>query len=661
MGAVFGPSHGPKHGPARGSNTFGLSLALNDDYTKPSTQTIPATIAGINTLSGASFTEWYVCNMASGGVTGANGTALSAGGTLNYQQTWPGWNGESMTGFDAVEFTGTGVTDYLLAGDTALYDADESLCFVFCIRVLRPPAANRGMFGKRAGSAATSPGYHCQIAAAGGAPSFVMCDGATAVSASASGTDLAGLCNGAPHWMAFKYNATTGRHQVLAYRTAGAEAVTPAGAKTNATAFRVGAMPFLFSCETMQVLAFGVLTGAAAEAFTIDELNTIDNWCRKPPSFASYLRYSMVAPVVADESGFGLRVQHCAGSATTSALSHVPHAYNANATLSTQKLGFLAEPGAHGVTNQRNRLLQTDDLSNASWTKTNVTAAKNAGEDPAGFTGAASLTATAANGTVHQDYTTVIGERMVHSIFVKLSSGTGTGRLIVATSAGVEIASTNVTATTEWQRVWVAGAATTASTRLTLEIDTSGDVWLATYAQAEYRMLSHYQPQRAALLDRDDPEYYIDNADGSRYDPDGGRVEVVAVSNEDQVDAFQFVFATDAGAGNEDRHFIQIQDSTRTIGAAEARIYNSAGTIVSQLDELADIDRTAEVTYVSEWDAVDGWAKAYQNGTEYSTGTTVPAAAWATGANADRVFAGCRHTNTAHLNGIIERLHIWQR
>lgn len=637
------------------------SLLLDADFTEPSVQLIPTTLAGINALSGATFTEWYVANVASGGITGAGGTVLSAGaGTIRYQKTWPGWNGTDMTsGYKAVEFTGTGITDHFISADTSLYDADESLCFVFCVRVLRPPASNRGFFGKRAGSAATSPGYHVQIAASGGAPTFIMCDGSTAVTASVSGTDLHALANGAPHWLAFKYNATTGRHQILAYRTAGAEAVTPAGDKTNATAFRVGGQPFLFSCETMQVLAFGMLTGAAAEAFTIDELNAIDTWCDAPSSFASYLRYSMVSPVVANESGFGLRVQHCAGSSTVTTLNHVPHAYKAAATLSTQKLGFLAESGAQGGTNRRNRLLQTDDLSNASWTKTNITAAKNAAEDPGGFTGAASLTATTDNGTVHQDYTTVIGERMVHSIFLKLGSGGTGGRLIVATSAGAEIASTAVTATSEWQRVSVAGVATTVTTRLILELDTSGAIWYATFAQAELSSLCAYQPQRAALIDRDDPEYYIDNADGSKYDPRGGKVEAVVVQNADGDDAFEFVFSTDAGGSNEDRHFIQIQDSTRDIGVGEARIYDSAGNIVSQLDAIADIDRSEEVTYISEWDAEAGWAHAYQNGVAYNTGTTVPAAAWVTGANADSIFPGCRHTNTAHLNGIVERLRIW--
>jgi hypothetical protein len=80
--------------------------------------------------------------------------------------------------------------------------------------------------------------------------------------------------------------------------------------------------------------------------------------------------------------------------------------------------GFLAEEA------RTNECLQARDLSNASWTKSNVTAAK----DQAGIDGvanaASSLTATAANGTVKQSITSASAARRF-SVFMKRITGTG--------------------------------------------------------------------------------------------------------------------------------------------------------------------------------------------------------------------------------------------
>lgn len=655
----------------------GRRLLLDADL-EPSTQEV-YTLARANAVSGRTFTEWFVCNMASGDMTGDNGTTLTAGaGTIRYDKTWPGWNGTDMTsGFRAIEFPGLSANDHFIAGDTSTYDLSQSICFVMNIRCLRPPAANRGLIGKRAGSAATNPGYHVQIASAGGAPSFVVCDGSTAVAASISGTYVDGFANGAPHWFAFKVNLTTGRHQVLGYRTSGSEAVTPAGAKTNSTAFRIGGQPFLGSCETLQVLQWGVLVGAEAEAFDIDDLNALDNWCRTPSVFAHYKRASCIAPVVANQSGFGLRVQHCHGSATTTALIHFAHGYSANAT-STAGLGWHSERGVTTTSltdtanvQKRNRLLRTDDLSNASWTKTNVTATANAAEDPGGFTGAASLTASADNGTVHQDYTTELNEIHTHSIFIKRNGVSDvTGRLVaIRTDTSTEIASVAFTATSEWQRTSLEFTAPTTTTRFLVEIDTNGESILATYAQAEQGSLASYQPQQQALVSKADQEWAISNTGNAVYDPDGGRIEVTVCGHAESVPSSGcFIFSTDCGTDGttfEDRHFIQ-RDAKNSTEEREVRIYDSTATLVAQIDDLPLVDHRLETTYVSEWDSTatvmgDRRVLAKVNSTTVITGTTAPSAAWTTGTGADRIMPGMRHSFSAHLEGIITRLRIWGR
>ena len=453
-----------------------LLLDTLSGFTTPSTQTVYSTLAEVTAACGRTPTEWYAGNLALGNWTGVNGTVLTKGaGTFRFGQTWPGWNGSDMTSLQAVEFLGTDSTaQAFAAADNDVYDLDESLTFVFQLRMARGPGGNRALFGKDTSSASTTAGYYCQISTAGGI-TLLVCDGSTTVSASSPGilTGLDSIASGAAHWIALKMNLTTGQHQVLAFRDSGTAQTMPAGTKTSATPFRVGGIPFLFSCETLQILQWGVFTGAEAEAFTLTDLNELDDVGAVPSPLTGHARSHVIAPVVG-ENASGLVVQHCAGSTTTPNKTDFAYCYKSNATSSTQKLGVLCERGVAdssdtAATNlqKRNRLLHTDNLNNAAWTKSNATTAANAGNDPGGFFASASLTASADNGFARQDFTSEIDEQHTLSIFIRRNGGSDVaGRLVaIRTDTSAELGAVAFTATSVWQRISVKVTTPTTTTR----------------------------------------------------------------------------------------------------------------------------------------------------------------------------------------------------
>lgn len=645
---------------------------LIDVKAEPSVQSIPTTIAGINALSGTTFTEWYVASMASGNLVGAGGTTLTASGAPRYACTWPGWNGTDMTsGFRAVEFDGS--TASFASGSTTLYNIDASVTFVFCVRVLRPPGIT-SLFSKKATYATADKGYVGYFNASG---DFVVevSNGSSQVLAAtvATAAELDSISNGAPHWIAVKFNLTSGEFTVYAYGAAGTAVSLPAGDKTTTSVFKLGYCTFLNSPATCQILAFGVLTGANAESFGLTQLNAIDGWCEAHAS-TTYVRQNCVSPIVGVDST-GVRVQHCHGSASTTALTHVAHAYSANCT-APGNVGVLCERGLESLSlfECRNRLLNTDDLANASFTKTNITATTNNAEDPSGFLGATRLTASAGNGICYQNFTGEANNDHSVSVFAKRNQGTDVAaRLQLVNSAdSTEIAGTDITITSTWQRYSLtvpAASVTVATLRWQIRINTNGDSIHATFAQAEYGWVRQYQPQRAALLSRDQTEWTIDNSSGQCWDVIAGRAEVTCTGLVATVNSTgAFIFSTDAGASNEDRLFMQRDALTATYDD-DTQHYDSAGVLVAQMSDQPELTHTNEIVYAYEFDSrrpirAEGGkvrTKAECGGSVVRSGAVVPSASWTTSTNADRIFLGMRHSFSAHLEGIITRFRSWGR
>lgn len=127
-------------------------------------------------------------------------------------------------------------------------------------------------------------------------------------------------------------------------------------------------------------------------------------------------------------------------------------------------LGILIEDSA------TNNLLQCRDASNAAWTKSNVTAAKDQTGIDNAATSASSLTATASNGTVTQAVTLVSAQQDL-SFFLKRITGTGAISIAIDGSTFTDI--TAQLSTTAWTRV--ALNSTLANPTAAIKIAVNGD------------------------------------------------------------------------------------------------------------------------------------------------------------------------------------------
>lgn len=125
-----------------------------------------------------------------------------------------------------------------------------------------------------------------------------------------------------------------------------------------------------------------------------------------------------------------------------------------------------------------NLALWNRDLTNAAWTKTNGTAAKNQSGIDGVANSASSFTATAGNATCLQSITSASAAR-VTSFFLKRLTGTGT--ISITQDNGTTW--TAVTLTSAWQRFQV--TATAANPVIGIRVVTSGDAVGLDFAQHE--------------------------------------------------------------------------------------------------------------------------------------------------------------------------------
>lgn len=240
-------------------------------------------------------------------------------------------------------------------------------------------------------------------------------------------------------------------------------------------------------------------------------------------------------------------------------------------------LGADTAVGAYGgffrEDSRTNECLQSRDFTNASWTKSNVTAAK----DQAGIDGvaasASSLTSTAANGTVKQAITSASAARRF-SVFVKRITGTGNIDLTLDNGATWTTISGSINSATFTR---VAIGQTVTNPTVGIRIVASGDKIAVDMAQEEVGTFDTSPiPTTTATVTR--------NADVLTYPASGnfggtvGSVAAVAVrsaqSGSDErvvtpVAASQMLIASNGGPA-------QLYDGTNTAATANAA---AAGTV----------------------------------------------------------------------------------
>lgn len=144
-----------------------------------------------------------------------------------------------------------------------------------------------------------------------------------------------------------------------------------------------------------------------------------------------------------------------------------------NDTLRITDLGLLVEDSRTNV------VLWCRDLTNAAWTQTNITAAKDQ-TGPDGITNSASsIVATAGNGTILQSITLATADRF-QSAWVKRITGTGTINMTMDNGSTW----TAITTTPSWAQVTIP-TQTIANPTVGFQIVTSGDKIAVDFVQNE--------------------------------------------------------------------------------------------------------------------------------------------------------------------------------
>lgn len=159
--------------------------------------------------------------------------------------------------------------------------------------------------------------------------------------------------------------------------------------------------------------------------------------------------------------------------------------------------GYLCEPQI------TNRLLYSEDFSNAAWAKTNVTVTADSTAAPDGATTADTLTATAANGTVIQDLGVVASAKKTGSLWLKRKTGSGNIQLTMDGGTGW----TTVAVGADWTRFPI--TQTLADEDFGVRIVTSGDEVYAWGGQIEQAngwsggaWMTTYVPTTSAAVQR---------------------------------------------------------------------------------------------------------------------------------------------------------------
>lgn len=169
--------------------------------------------------------------------------------------------------------------------------------------------------------------------------------------------------------------------------------------------------------------------------------------------------------------------------------------------------GYLAE-GQY-----TNRLLYSEDFSNAAWVKTNVTVSADSAAAPDGATTADTLTASAANGTVIQDLGVVASAQKNGALWLKRKTGSGNIQLTLDGGSTW----TTVSVTASWTRFPI--KQTLVNEDFGIRIVTSGDAvyaWGGDVVTADYdgsQPMGTYIPTTSAAVTR--------NVDALTFDNDG--------------------------------------------------------------------------------------------------------------------------------------------
>lgn len=634
---------GLQTGLKRGLNPFGAvadPLALELDFRTPNG---PARSAG-PTIAGVTATAAWRLDEGSGNfVDEIGGVELTAGGITRRSMIglWSGSDFYSMQGgrFAAGAFDAT-------APDNAFLDQGASDSFAgISIFKSNAPSGNGAntLLGKQ--QTTGSAGWVLLLNGSSRGR-FVLHDGTSQVQLNHNGDHN----DGAWHFLAWVVDRTTDTMTVFSdvNTTPTSASVAAIGSPSIAHPFKIGRAAN-YSGAAFDCAYVAVWEGAACEALGQSDFESIFDHAVVPDGASDldvYTRASAAAPIVGNESGFGVRVANLSSG-------QFAHAYR-SAFSHSSDLGMLVEPPS------TNQVIYSEfDSSETGWT--------NQGANFSTFDGGQGTAPDGTNNSVinvavvagvrgemrtSSAFTVTASQPHTISFFARSDDGTPPGVGIFFDGTDYSAATTGITLTNEWARYSFTATPGGSSTNLELQItgpNQSAQFWGVVVEQGSSP--TSYIRTSGATASRVRTEPIVTDLLANNYlDHARGAIEIVYVPDVDHV-ADQYYWRVQPQSGNADRKLLRSNNGGNFLSN------DGAAATAFDLDNGSPTTKSAGVEYerMASWDSAETPCATNRVDADTDTGGS-PYTAGATEAD---LYIGNANVANFEIEGVISLVRIY--
>lgn len=299
----------------------------------------------------------------------------------------------------------------------------------------------------------------------------------------------------------------------------------------------------------------------------------------------------------------------------------------------------LAAEGLWLEESRTNVVLWNRDMTNAVWTKTNCTAAKDQTSFDGTANAASSLTATAGNATCLQAITLASSARF-QSVLVKRITGSGTIQMTMDNGTTW----TNITVTAGWTRVSIPSQ-TLANPTVGFRIVTSGDAIAVDLVQNENTSVapSSVMPTTSATFARVADDAKITGTNFSSFYNQSQGTWVIEYEAADVSGSTRYLFSVSDGTNN--NRFISFISTQHRLTETNNLV---VGTTLVANAAVADTTQKIALAYSSAGIAIAG-------------GSTIASNSDVTPTTMDRVQIGSAVTLGTHLGGKFKSLKYYRK
>jgi len=572
--------------------------------------------------------------------SGSGSETLSNTGGLMGQEAVGLFDGTDYVSRNAFEAT-DGSSKAVASGNTAGDAGTSDFAFRVIFRTPSAWAANDYLISKTDGSV----GWWVYFVS--NQLNFGVRDGTTLNFAAKTSFDTSGYDDGAWHYAAGWYDASTGETFLKSDLFTEVIDPTPTALSTLAVAAPLRVNGYSSSTrgtQKSQYASASVCVGANAQAM-YDEAITLPG---TDPSalLTTQTRASLISVPVSPT-----HVAHFPDDA-------LPIGYHA--ALAAGAGGY----GAYCNSAVTNLIDYSEDFTASGWNNTGANETAAQGSAPDGFYSATDLTAASNNGYIWREMAVASSSEYTQSIWVKRNQGTDvSGKLSLYDNASATATDQAFTATDTWQVIQVTHTSDGSATNMRHRtyIDTSGEsilIWGAQLNLGNGRGAYIRTNGSSAVLAI--PNYAAAASAGVLMSAAAGEIEAVYVAAlPTSYGASPYVFDAGEASGNVNRRFLWLASNGTTPGAYG---YSSAGSGVWALSSGAKDTDGQENTSLIRWDGSGGLAVGGGADAELlynAAGSTTDVGTFSSSESITTVQLAKKRGGSGELDCYISRIRIW--